>query len=146
MMHGQQNIKPHFVMCVSPTGLELTYMWKYFKQQSPFFGVGEHTEDTCQGWNILKWNYTVEMSKKITSFTCTAKEHVWVTMTKSRNKKNASTPKTTVVQKLNSKDNEARLNFVNWYCHAMHNGETDLTLILIGGQAWFHLSSHGLTK
>jgi hypothetical protein len=25
--------RSHFVMCVSPTGQELTYVWKYFKQQ-----------------------------------------------------------------------------------------------------------------
>jgi hypothetical protein len=64
----------------------------------------------------------------------------------SHHEKKAYTPKITVVHKLYNKDNEARLNFVNWYCHAMHNGETDLTLILISGQACFNLSSHELTK
>jgi len=48
--------------------------------------------------------------------------------------------KITVVHKPYKKDNEARLNFVNWYCHALHDGEIDPTLNLISGKAWFHLS------
>lgn len=45
-----------------------------------------------------------------------------------------------MVHKFYNKDNEARLNIVNWYCHALHDGEIDPILNLISGKAWFHLS------
>jgi hypothetical protein len=45
-----------------------------------------------------------------------------------------------VVHKLYNKDNEARLNFLNWCCHILHDGEIYPTLIPISGKAWFHRS------
>ena len=38
--------------------------------------------------------------------------------------------KTTVVHKYYNKDHEAGGNFVHWHLHAVHNGETDPTVIL----------------
>jgi hypothetical protein len=40
--------------------------------------------------------------------------------------------KTTMDNKLYNTDHEARVNFVNWYLHREHAGETDPTLSVFG--------------
>jgi hypothetical protein len=80
------------------------------------------------------------MPKKVSGLTCTAKEHVRVILGGCGGGGGLYPRKITLVYKPHKKDNEARLNFVNWYCHALHDGEIDPTLSLISGKAWFHLS------
>jgi len=50
--------------------------------------------------------------------------------------------KTDVVPNLHGRDLEARLNFVNWDLHGYVPEKQAPTHILLGGEAWFHLSRY----
>jgi hypothetical protein len=39
-------------------------------------------------------------------------------------------------------DREAKLNFVNWYLRVVLIGEIDSTVVLFGGEAWFHRTGY----
>jgi len=126
--------RPHFVMCASPTGQEFTHMWKYFKQQSSIL----QSKRTHSRYMLRKKYMNLVLHCR------NVQKNYWLHLHSQRAcqshlKKKLLPHKITVVHKLYRNDNEARLNFVNWYCHALHDGEIDPTLLLIRGKAWFHL-------
>jgi hypothetical protein len=40
-------------------------------------------------------------------------------------------------------DRKARLNFVNWYLHEVHDEERGTKLVLLSCENWFQLSGYG---
>jgi len=83
---------------------------------------------------VLEWRHLQE----IISLTCTTRGHVHIIRTNCC----ITSCKTAVVHEVCETYFEARLTFVNWYLHVVHDGEIDPTLKLFSDEVMLYCNGH----